>query len=97
MKRGTLLHRIWWETSDRGDTLWAMWRPVCWVRGYHVPHHCDVYFELCTWCGKRLWSRSKYGGKNPYYYSNGRPMPKAPLGTRWLKSESSNDKSQSDD
>jgi hypothetical protein len=39
---------------------------MCWIRGYHVPHHTDVHFENCVYCWKPLWSRGRNGGTNPY-------------------------------
>jgi hypothetical protein len=64
MTPGSLVHAIWWTFSDLG---WSMaWRPYCWGRRFHSPHHCDVYFEMCTVCGKSLWSRSRHGSPNPY-------------------------------
>jgi len=57
-----LVKLAWWACGDRG-ALW-LWRPACWARGYHVPHHCDVRFENCVWCWKPLWSR-RYG-PNPF-------------------------------
>lgn len=63
---GGRLHRLWWKSSDRSMLALHMWRPVCWLRGYHVPHHVDVYFENCVTCWKPLWSRSRHGMPNPY-------------------------------
>ena len=64
VKTGTLHHKAWWHLSDKG--LNWLCRPWCWVLGYHRPHHCDVHFELCWFCQKRLWSRSRDGGCNPF-------------------------------
>jgi hypothetical protein len=64
MTSGSLVHAVWWTFSDLG---WSpAWRPYCWGRRYHSPHHCDVYFEMCTVCGITLWSRNRDGGTNPY-------------------------------
>ena len=65
LEPGHWLHRIWWHFSDYGEM--RLWRPVCWIRGYHVPHHTDVHFENCYLCWKPLWSRSRDGGTNPYW------------------------------
>lgn len=62
-RQGSPVHTLWWHCSDKG--LWWLWRPWCWVRRYHVPHHCDAHFELCTMCGATLWLRSD-GIPNPY-------------------------------
>lgn len=71
---GNRIHAVWWHCTDRGYA-W-LWRPACWLRGYHVPHHCDVHFENCSYCWKRLWSRGRDGGLNPFI----RPMTdRAPL------------------
>jgi hypothetical protein len=59
-----LIRLAWWHSSDNG--LQWLWRPCCWLLGYHRPHHCDVYFELCWFCGKHLWSRKTEGGPNPF-------------------------------
>lgn len=64
MTSDSLVHAVWWTFSDIG---WSpAWRPYCWGRRFHSPHHCDVYFEMCTVCGLTLWSRSRDGGTNPY-------------------------------
>lgn len=69
-RRGRL-HHLWWVTTDRG---WIkVWRPLCWLRGYHVPHHTDVHFECCVTCWKHLWGR-RSGVPNPY-----RHLDRAPL------------------
>lgn len=75
MTRDSIGHAIWWTFSDVGWS--AVWRPYCWVRRFHSPHHCDVYFEMCTVCGRRLWSRSRHGMPNPY-----RKVDRVPLGHR---------------
>jgi len=58
------VRRAWWHSSDNG--LSWLWRPWCWIVGYHRPHHCDVYFEFCWFCGKSLWSRKRDGTPNPF-------------------------------
>lgn len=69
---GSLVHCVWWTFSDLG---WSVaWRPYCWVRRCHTPHHCDAYYEQCTVCAKLLWSRSRHGSPNPY-----RGVDRAPL------------------
>lgn len=55
MKSGSRIHSLWCRCSDRSDLLWRAWRPYCWARGYHEPHHCDVYFEFCVVCSVGLW------------------------------------------
>ena len=61
---GSIAHTIWWWCSDVG---WSrLWRPLCWARGYHVPHHCDVYFERCAVCDRLLWSKRRDGMPNPF-------------------------------
>lgn len=63
---GRWLHRIWWQFSDHGRSVVA-WRPMCWLRGYHVPAHTDFpYYESCVWCLKLLWSKRRDGGPNPF-------------------------------
>jgi hypothetical protein len=61
---GSLPHRAWWRLSDNGRAWLA--RPWCWLLGYHRPHHCDVYFEMCWVCGALLWSRKRDGTPNPF-------------------------------
>lgn len=62
--RGSLTYSLWWHFADVG---WAAaWRPICWWRGYHIPHHCDVYFEMCIICAKLLWSKTQHGMPNPF-------------------------------
>lgn len=71
------VHHWWWVCSDRGYA--HLWRPACWLRGYHVPHHTDVHFEMCSYCGKSLWSRTRDRGLNPFI----RPLAdRAPLRRR---------------
>lgn len=57
--------RAWWWCGEHGQLLW-LWRPACRLRGYHVPHHCDLRFENCVWRWKPLWSRSRDGEPNPF-------------------------------
>jgi hypothetical protein len=64
MKLNTRHHRVWWHLSDNG-LQWLV-RPWCWLLGYHRPHHCDVHFEMCWFCGRSLWSRKRDGGSNPF-------------------------------
>ena len=65
--------RLWrWAQDDAPVWFTAyvaeyMWRPWCWARGYHQPHHCDVYYEMCTWCLMTLWSRRRDGAPNPLH------------------------------
>jgi hypothetical protein len=69
---GSLAHAVWWTFSDLG---WSpAWRPYCWARRYHSPHHCDVHFEMCTVCGISLWSRSRDGSPNPYRGADRAPI-----------------------
>lgn len=63
MTRSSIASCIWWWCSDVG--LSVLWRPYCWVHLHHRPHHCDVYFEMCTICAKPLWSRRRNGYPNP--------------------------------
>lgn len=74
---GSIMHGVWWWFTDVG---WSQaWRPLCWVRGYHVPHHCDVYFEKCVVCATLLWSRKRDGSPNPFI----RPVvDRVPVGRR---------------
>jgi hypothetical protein len=67
MRNGSAVHRLWWHCTDKDwlGVAWKAWRPYCWVRGYHLPHHMDVYFEHCVVCCKPLWSRKCHGGPNP--------------------------------
>ena len=78
--------RLWfWTQDDAPDWVSAYvggyaWRPWCWVRGYHQPHHCDVYYEVCTWCLVTLWSRKRDGSPNPLL-----GVDRAPAGWRRLR------------
>lgn len=72
MTRSSIAACIWWWCSDVG--LSVLWRPYCWARRHHSPHHMDVYFEMCFLCGKPLWSRRRNGHPNPY-----RDTDRAPL------------------
>jgi hypothetical protein len=69
MKHGGILHKLWWHSTDRGHS--ALWRPYCWLRRHHVPHGCDVYFEVCVYCGRLLWSARRHGFPNPYHRHTG--------------------------
>jgi hypothetical protein len=60
------VHHIWWLCTDRTYRLWHAWRVVCWLVGYHRPHHMDAYWEMCWVCGKSLWSRKRDGSPNPF-------------------------------
>ncbi|MDX2513873.1 hypothetical protein PV355_01660 [Streptomyces stelliscabiei] len=72
MTSGSLVHVTWWTFSDVG---WSIaWRPYCWAHRHHRPHHCDVYFEMCTVCGLTLWSRNRDGGTNPYRGADRAPL-----------------------
>lgn len=73
---GIIRHAIWWWCSDIGWS--AAWRPACWIRRYHTPHHCDAYFEMCITCGKPLWSRSRNGSPNPYRGTGRAPLRRLP-------------------
>lgn len=62
-----------WIWSQDGAPIWFcawigeyMWRPWCWARGWHQPHHCDAHFEMCVLCRKSLWGRSRCGTPNPF-------------------------------
>lgn len=79
MTSGSIVHAIWWTFSDIG---WSVaWRPYCWAHRHHRPHHCDVYFEMCTVCGLTLWSRSRDGGSNPYHSTDRVPLRDKPRHT----------------
>lgn len=72
MTKDGFWRRAWMWTQD-GAPCWFiayvgdfMWRPWCWGRGWHQPHHCDAYFEICVLCRKALWSRSRSGSGNPF-------------------------------
>ena len=83
--------RAWlWSQDGAPDWFCAwigdfMWRPWCWARGYHRPHHCDVHFEICVWCRAVIWSRRRDGGQN-MTYRDGKPLERTPATwRRWLK------------
>lgn len=67
-----LLRKAWfWGQDDSPDWFSAyvtplIWQPYCWARGYHTPHHCDAYFELCTVCLRVLWSSRRDACMNPF-------------------------------
>lgn len=43
--------------TDRDPALAVLWRPYCWIRGYHDPHHCDAWFETCNTCELVVWTQ----------------------------------------
>lgn len=64
------LHHLWCWHFDSSPWWFAAytepwaWRPYCWIRGWHEPHHMDMHHEHCLWCTKRLWSRRRNGLPN---------------------------------
>ena len=84
--RAERIIRPFWMWSQDGAPSWFvayigdyMWQPFCWARGYHVPHHCDFYFEMCVWCRKCLWSKRRNGSPNPLL-----GVDRSPIGWRQL-------------
>jgi hypothetical protein len=67
--------KVWFWSHDSAPIWFAayvtpyLWRPLCWARGWHEPHHCDVYFELCVLCSTSLWSRKRNGSPNTVMYA----------------------------
>jgi len=81
--------RLWMWSQDGAPSWFAayigeyMWRPWCWLRGYHVPHHCDVYFECCVLCTALIWSKGRDGTPNPCFrHADGTLVARSPAGWR---------------
>jgi hypothetical protein len=58
--------RTTWRGHLGEHDLLYLARPFCWLRRYHRPHHCDVYYEYCVDCRKSLWRLRRDG---PYPWS----------------------------
>jgi hypothetical protein len=72
MASSSIASCLWWWCSDVGLSI--LWRPYCWTRRHHTPHHCDAYFEQCVLCAKPLWSRRRNGYPNPYRNTDRAPL-----------------------